>query len=70
MSELFCLDLLPAYSLFLSRGADTEVRNKEGDSPVDLTLENSEVWFALQLNRKIRQGILNRSVRTERIISR
>uniref|UniRef100_A0A8D2JI66 [histone H3]-lysine(9) N-methyltransferase n=1 Tax=Varanus komodoensis TaxID=61221 RepID=A0A8D2JI66_VARKO len=34
--------------LFLSRGADTEVRNKEGDSPVDLTLENSEVWFALQ----------------------
>uniref|UniRef100_A0A8D2JAS7 [histone H3]-lysine(9) N-methyltransferase n=1 Tax=Varanus komodoensis TaxID=61221 RepID=A0A8D2JAS7_VARKO len=56
--------------LFLSRGADTEVRNKEGDSPVDLTLENSEVWFALQLNRKIRQGILNRSVRTERIISR
>uniref|UniRef100_A0A670I4Y9 [histone H3]-lysine(9) N-methyltransferase n=1 Tax=Podarcis muralis TaxID=64176 RepID=A0A670I4Y9_PODMU len=56
--------------LFLSRGADTEVRNKEGDTPLDLTLENSEVWFALQLNRKIRQGIMNRSVRTERIISR
>lgn len=37
---------------------------------MDLTLENSDVWFALQLNRKIRQGILNRSVRTERIISR
>uniref|UniRef100_A0A670I5B2 [histone H3]-lysine(9) N-methyltransferase n=1 Tax=Podarcis muralis TaxID=64176 RepID=A0A670I5B2_PODMU len=48
--------------LFLSRGADTEVRNKEGDTPLDLTLENSEVWFALQLNRKIRQGIMNRSV--------
>uniref|UniRef100_A0A8C8SUI2 [histone H3]-lysine(9) N-methyltransferase n=1 Tax=Pelusios castaneus TaxID=367368 RepID=A0A8C8SUI2_9SAUR len=56
--------------LFLSRGADPEVRNKEGDCPVDLTLENSEVWFALQLNRKIRQGILNRAMRTERIISR
>ncbi|CAM4639662.1 unnamed protein product [Lepidochelys olivacea] len=56
--------------LFLSRGADPEVRNKEGDCPVDLTLENSEVWFALQLNRKIRQGILNRALRTERIISR
>ncbi|XP_067416356.1 histone-lysine N-methyltransferase EHMT2 isoform X2 [Emydura macquarii macquarii] len=56
--------------LFLSRGADPEVRNKEGDCPVDLTLENSEVWFALQLNRKIRQGVLNRAVRTERIISR
>uniref|UniRef100_A0A8C5SYD5 [histone H3]-lysine(9) N-methyltransferase n=1 Tax=Laticauda laticaudata TaxID=8630 RepID=A0A8C5SYD5_LATLA len=48
--------------LFLSRGADTEIRNKEGDLPVDLTLENSDVWFALQLNRKIRRGILNRSV--------
>uniref|UniRef100_A0A8C5WZ86 [histone H3]-lysine(9) N-methyltransferase n=1 Tax=Laticauda laticaudata TaxID=8630 RepID=A0A8C5WZ86_LATLA len=56
--------------LFLSRGADTEIRNKEGDLPVDLTLENSDVWFALQLNRKIRRGILNRSVRTECIISR
>ncbi|XP_061482189.1 histone-lysine N-methyltransferase EHMT2-like isoform X1 [Rhineura floridana] len=39
--------------LFLSREADTEVWNKEGDSPVDLTLENSEVWFALQLNRSV-----------------
>ncbi|XP_030053172.1 histone-lysine N-methyltransferase EHMT2 isoform X2 [Microcaecilia unicolor] len=56
--------------LFLSRGADTEMRNKEGDSPFDLTLEHTEVWYALQLNRKIRQGIMNRAMRTERIISR
>uniref|UniRef100_A0A6P8PBB8 [histone H3]-lysine(9) N-methyltransferase n=1 Tax=Geotrypetes seraphini TaxID=260995 RepID=A0A6P8PBB8_GEOSA len=56
--------------LFLSRGADTEMRNKEGDSPFDLTLEHTEVWYALQLNRKIRQGIMNRAIRTERIISR
>ncbi|KAM5145637.1 histone-lysine N-methyltransferase EHMT2 [Mantella aurantiaca] len=57
-------------NLFLSRGADTEVRNNEGDTPCDLTLEHTDVWYALQLNRKIRQGILNRAVRTERIISR
>ncbi|XP_029441726.1 histone-lysine N-methyltransferase EHMT2 [Rhinatrema bivittatum] len=56
--------------LFLSRGADIEMRNKEGDSPLDLTLEHTEVWYALQLNRKIRRGILNRAMRTERIISR
>ncbi|XP_073454524.1 histone-lysine N-methyltransferase EHMT2 isoform X2 [Aquarana catesbeiana] len=57
-------------NLFLSRGADTEVRNNEGDTPCDLTLEHTDVWYALQLNRKIRQGIQNRAVRTERIISR
>ncbi|XP_075042642.1 histone-lysine N-methyltransferase EHMT2 isoform X2 [Mixophyes fleayi] len=57
-------------NLFLSRGADTEVRNNEGDMPCDLTLEHTDVWYALQLNRKIRQGILNRAVRTERIISK
>ncbi|XP_068785579.1 histone-lysine N-methyltransferase EHMT2, partial [Struthio camelus] len=56
--------------LFLSRGADTELRNKEGDSPLDLTLEHSEVWVALQLNRKIRQGAAGRPLHTERIISR
>ncbi|XP_053328834.1 histone-lysine N-methyltransferase EHMT2 isoform X2 [Spea bombifrons] len=57
-------------NLFLSRGADTEIRNNEGDTPCDLTLEQTDVWYALQLNRKIRQGISNRAVRTERIISR
>nr|DBA20512.1 TPA: hypothetical protein GDO54_017284 [Pyxicephalus adspersus] len=57
-------------NLFLSRGADTEMRNNEGDTPLDLTLEHTDVWYALQLNRKIRQGIQNRAVRTERIISR
>ncbi|XP_063794204.1 histone-lysine N-methyltransferase EHMT2 isoform X2 [Pseudophryne corroboree] len=57
-------------NLFLSRGADTEARNNEGDTPCDLTVEHTDVWYALQLNRKIRQGIHNRAVRTERIISK
>ncbi|KAM4640864.1 histone-lysine N-methyltransferase EHMT2 isoform 2-T2 [Discoglossus pictus] len=61
---------LSCVNLFLSRGADTEARNNEGDTPCDLTLEHTDVWYALQLNRKIRQGISNRAVRTERIISR
>lgn len=56
--------------LFLSRGADPEVRNKEGDSPLDLTPEHSEVWVALELTRKLRQGAAGRALHTERIISR
>uniref|UniRef100_A0A8C7ES90 Euchromatic histone lysine methyltransferase 2 n=1 Tax=Neovison vison TaxID=452646 RepID=A0A8C7ES90_NEOVI len=42
--------------LFLSRGANPELRNKEGDTAWDLTPERSDVWFALQLNRKLRLG--------------
>uniref|UniRef100_A0A8C3UJ89 Euchromatic histone lysine methyltransferase 2 n=1 Tax=Catharus ustulatus TaxID=91951 RepID=A0A8C3UJ89_CATUS len=57
-------------SLFLSRGADPDVRNKEGDSPLDLTPERSEVWVALQLNRKLRLGAAGRALHTERIVSR
>uniref|UniRef100_A0A674GXF4 [histone H3]-lysine(9) N-methyltransferase n=1 Tax=Taeniopygia guttata TaxID=59729 RepID=A0A674GXF4_TAEGU len=57
-------------SLFLSRGADPEVRNKEGDSPLDLSPERSDVWVALTLNRKLRQGAAGRGLRTERIVSR
>lgn len=56
--------------LFLSRGADPDVRNKEGDSPLDLTPERSDVWVALQLNRKLRLGAAGRALRTERIVSR
>ncbi|XP_072889883.1 histone-lysine N-methyltransferase EHMT2-like isoform X2 [Hemitrygon akajei] len=56
--------------LFLSRGADIEVKNREGDSPLDCCVINSQVWFALQLNKRLKQGIINRAVRTERIVSR
>uniref|UniRef100_A0A6I8NUT1 [histone H3]-lysine(9) N-methyltransferase n=1 Tax=Ornithorhynchus anatinus TaxID=9258 RepID=A0A6I8NUT1_ORNAN len=56
--------------LFLSRGADPELRNKEGDTAWDLTAERSDVWFALQLSRKLRLGVGNRCLRTERIVCR
>lgn len=56
--------------LFLSRGANPELRNKEGDTAWDLTPERSDVWFALQLNRKLRLGVGNRALRTEKIICR
>ncbi|KAK3526459.1 hypothetical protein QTP70_027719, partial [Hemibagrus guttatus] len=55
-------------TLFLSRGADIDVVNKEGDTPLSLARPDTTVWVALQINRKLRRGIANRIVRTERII--
>lgn len=63
-------DFLSPPRLFLSRGANPELRNKEGDTAWDLTPERSDVWFALQLNRKLRLGVGNRAIRTEKIICR
>ncbi|GAA6075951.1 histone-lysine N-methyltransferase EHMT2, partial [Tachysurus ichikawai] len=54
--------------LFLSRGADIDVVNKEGDTPLSLARPDTAAWVALQINRKLRRGIANRIVRTERII--
>lgn len=58
------------FSLFLSRGADIDIVNKEGDTPLSLARPDTPVWVALQINRKLRRGIANRVVRTERIICR
>uniref|UniRef100_A0A671KS72 Histone-lysine N-methyltransferase EHMT2-like n=1 Tax=Sinocyclocheilus anshuiensis TaxID=1608454 RepID=A0A671KS72_9TELE len=55
-------------TLFLSRGADIDIMNKEGDTPLSLARSDTPVWVALQINRKLRRGIANRIVRTERII--
>lgn len=56
--------------LFLSRGADIDIMNREGDTPLSLARPDSPVWVALQINRKLRRGISNRLHRTERIICR
>ncbi|XP_051520544.1 histone-lysine N-methyltransferase EHMT2-like isoform X3 [Myxocyprinus asiaticus] len=55
-------------TLFLSRGADIDIMNKEGDTPLSLARSDTPAWVALQINRKLRRGISNRVVRTERII--
>lgn len=56
--------------MFLSRGADIDIMNREGDTPLSLARPDSPVWVALQINRKLRRGISNRLHRTERIICR
>uniref|UniRef100_A0A665VDM2 Euchromatic histone-lysine N-methyltransferase 2 n=1 Tax=Echeneis naucrates TaxID=173247 RepID=A0A665VDM2_ECHNA len=59
---------LDCVTLFLSRGADIDIMNREGDTPLTLARVDTPVWVALQINRKLRRGITNRMLRTERII--
>ncbi|XP_067352819.1 histone-lysine N-methyltransferase EHMT2 isoform X3 [Channa argus] len=59
---------LECVTLFLSRGADIDIVNREGDTPLTLARPETPVWVALQINRKLRRGITNRMLRTERII--
>uniref|UniRef100_A0A8D3CDB0 Histone-lysine N-methyltransferase EHMT2-like n=1 Tax=Scophthalmus maximus TaxID=52904 RepID=A0A8D3CDB0_SCOMX len=59
---------LECVTLFLSRGADIDIVNREGDTPLTLARVDTPVWVALQINRKLRRGITNRMLRTERII--
>uniref|UniRef100_A0A8C9ZJ28 Euchromatic histone-lysine N-methyltransferase 2 n=1 Tax=Sander lucioperca TaxID=283035 RepID=A0A8C9ZJ28_SANLU len=59
---------LECVTLFLSRGADIDIVNREGDTPLSLARADTPVWVALQINRKLRRGITNRMLRTERII--
>ncbi|XP_041867898.1 histone-lysine N-methyltransferase EHMT2 isoform X2 [Melanotaenia boesemani] len=54
--------------LFLSRGADIDIINREGDTPLTLARADTPVWVSLQINRKLRKGVANRLLRTERII--
>uniref|UniRef100_A0A8C4F0H4 Euchromatic histone-lysine N-methyltransferase 2 n=1 Tax=Dicentrarchus labrax TaxID=13489 RepID=A0A8C4F0H4_DICLA len=61
---------LECVTLFLSRGADIDIMNREGDTPLTLARADTPVWVALQINRKLRRGITNRMLRTERIICR
>uniref|UniRef100_A0A674AWQ8 Euchromatic histone-lysine N-methyltransferase 2 n=1 Tax=Salmo trutta TaxID=8032 RepID=A0A674AWQ8_SALTR len=60
---------LECVTLFLSRGADIDIMNREGDTPLSLARSDSPVWVSLQINRKLRRGIANRMLRTEKIIS-
>ncbi|XP_037549233.1 histone-lysine N-methyltransferase EHMT2 [Nematolebias whitei] len=59
---------LDCVTLFLSRGADIDIVNREGDTPLTLARADTPVWVSLQINRKLRRGITNRLIRTERII--
>ncbi|CAL8365733.1 unnamed protein product [Arctogadus glacialis] len=60
---------LECVTLFLSRGSNIDTTNREGDTPLSLAKPDTPVWVALQINRKLRRGVANRALRTERIVS-
>lgn len=45
--------------LFLTRGADVFLKNREGETPPDCCSHNSKAWAALQANRRERQDAKN-----------
>ncbi|XP_069792136.1 histone-lysine N-methyltransferase EHMT1-like isoform X5 [Narcine bancroftii] len=56
--------------LFLSRGADVNIKNKEGETPLECSSLNSQVWVALQVNKKLKQASANKITQAEKIVSR
>ncbi|XP_028297626.1 histone-lysine N-methyltransferase EHMT2-like isoform X1 [Gouania willdenowi] len=51
------------------RAADLDILNRKAETPPILAQVHSPVWASLQINRKLRQGVTNRMLRTERIVS-
>ncbi|XP_078406439.1 histone-lysine N-methyltransferase EHMT1-like isoform X11 [Cetorhinus maximus] len=56
--------------LFLSRGADVNIKNKEGETPLECSSLNSQVWVALQVNKKLKQASANKTTQVEKLVSR
>uniref|UniRef100_UPI00398F0EBA histone-lysine N-methyltransferase EHMT1-like isoform X2 n=1 Tax=Pristiophorus japonicus TaxID=55135 RepID=UPI00398F0EBA len=56
--------------LFLSRGADVTIKNKEGETPLECSSLNSQVWVALQVNKKLKQASANKITQIEKLVSR
>uniref|UniRef100_A0A8D0A1U4 Euchromatic histone-lysine N-methyltransferase 1b n=1 Tax=Sander lucioperca TaxID=283035 RepID=A0A8D0A1U4_SANLU len=47
---------LECVTLFLTRGADVFLKNREGETPPDCCSHNSKAWAALQANRRERDA--------------
>lgn len=56
--------------LFLSRDSDVNLKNKEGETPLQCASLNSQVWDALQMSKALRDAAPDRPVPTERTVSR
>ncbi|XP_062930039.1 histone-lysine N-methyltransferase EHMT1-like isoform X5 [Mobula hypostoma] len=56
--------------LFLSRGAAVNIKNKEGETPLECSSLNSQVWVALQVNKKLKQASANKLTQVEKLVSR
>lgn len=61
---------LECVTLFLSRGADVNQRNKEGATPLDCCVYGSKVWVALNTNKKLTDARRGRDCQGERVLCR
>lgn len=71
-NELFLgLHLLLLFcSLFLSRGSDVTLKNKEGETPLQCSSLNSQVWVALQMNKTLKDSSSDKPAQIEKVVSR
>ena len=60
-------DLWPL-RLFLSRGADVNLKNREGETPPDCCSHSSRVWLTLQTNRRVKEA--RSSTQGEKVLNR
>lgn len=58
------------YRLFLSRGANVFLRNREGETPPDCCSHNSKAWAVLQANRKERGSNSSMDRAEEKVLHR
>uniref|UniRef100_A0A8C4HQW1 Euchromatic histone-lysine N-methyltransferase 1a n=1 Tax=Dicentrarchus labrax TaxID=13489 RepID=A0A8C4HQW1_DICLA len=61
---------LECVMLFLSRGADVNQRNRDGEAAPDCCVYGSKVWTALNANKKLTDARRGRDCQGERVLSR
>ncbi|XP_043914104.1 histone-lysine N-methyltransferase EHMT1 [Protopterus annectens] len=57
-------------TLFMSHGSEVNLKNKEGETPLECASLNSEVWMALHLKKKEKDGIHEQPSDHEKTICR
>lgn len=58
------------HRLFLSRGANVLLRNREGETPPDCCSHNSKAWAVLQASRKERGSNSSMDKAEEKVLHR
>uniref|UniRef100_A0A671S567 Histone-lysine N-methyltransferase EHMT1-like n=1 Tax=Sinocyclocheilus anshuiensis TaxID=1608454 RepID=A0A671S567_9TELE len=61
---------LDCVMLFLSRGADVNLNNKDGETPLDCCSVNSKMWTILNTNKKLTDARRGRDSLRERLLCR
>ncbi|XP_016344564.1 histone-lysine N-methyltransferase EHMT1-like [Sinocyclocheilus anshuiensis] len=61
---------LDCVMLFLSRGVDVNLKNKDGETPLDCCSINSKMWTILNTNKKLTDARRGRDSLSERLLCR